>query len=98
MIVSRIVPGFQVADLESAFIASLVVGFLNATLGALLKFITFPLAILTFGIFILIINAAMLLFASQLVPGFDVQGWTPAFIGAAVLAVLGMIIRFMSKE
>jgi putative membrane protein len=98
LLVSRVVPGFFVTGLESAMIAALVIGFLNATLGFLLKLITFPIAIITFGVFLLVINAAMILFASHLVGGFTVYGWVPAFWGAAVLSVLGLIIRAFSKE
>jgi putative membrane protein len=99
MLVSRIVPGFYMnGGFQSALIAAVVIGFLNATLGAVLKFITFPLAIVSFGIFLLVINAAMILFASDLVGGFYVAGWTPAFWGAAVLAVLSLIIRFVVKD
>jgi putative membrane protein len=87
-----------VTGLQAALVAALVIGFLNATLGFLLKLITFPLAILTFGVFLLVINAAMILFASHLVGGFYVYGWTPAFWGAAVLSILGLIIRAFAKE
>ncbi len=82
----------------AALIAAVVIGFLNATLGFALKVITFPLAILTFGLFLLVINAAMILVASRLVVGFDVDGWTPAFWGAVVLALLSMVIRAFAKD
>ena len=98
MIVSKIVPGFYVTNLSSAFIAALVIGFLNAILGFPLKLITFPLTILTFGVFLLVINAAMILLASKVVGGFDVYGWGPAFWGAAVLAVISLLIRAFSSE
>lgn len=98
MITSRIVPGFYVTGLESAMIAALVIGLLNATLGFLLKLITFPFAILTFGVFLLFINAGMILLASHMVDGFYVYGIAPAFWAAAVLSVLSMIIRFVMKD
>lgn len=99
LVVARVVPGFYVnGGLMAALIAALVIGLLNATLGAVLKVITFPLAILSFGIFLLVINAAMILLASDLVGGFYVAGWAPAFWGAVVLSVLSMIIRFLSRE
>lgn len=98
MLVARIVPGFFITGLQSAMIAAVVIGLLNATLGFFLKVITFPLAVLTFGVFLLFINAGMILLASRMVGGFYVYGWTPAFWGAAVLAVLSMIIRVFSKE
>jgi putative membrane protein len=98
MIVSKIVPGFFVTSMQSAMIAAVVIGFLNATLGFLLKLITFPLTIITFGVFLLVINAAMILMASHVVGGFTVYGWGPAFWGAAVLALISLLIRFFSTD
>lgn len=98
LIVSRIVPGFHVSGLIPALIASVIIGLLNATVGLFLKVVTFPLSILTLGIFLLVINALMILLASALVPGFRVQGFAPAFWGAIVLALLGMLIRAVMKN
>jgi putative membrane protein len=97
MIVSRLVPGFVVAGLLPALIASLIIGFFNATIGLLLKIITFPLSILTLGIFLLVINGLMILLASKVAPGFHVSGFVPAFWGAIVLALLNMLIRHLMK-
>jgi putative membrane protein len=98
MAVSKIVPGFYVAGLWPALIASLVIGLLNATLGLLLKIVTFPISILTFGLFLLVINGMMILLASHIVRGFRVQGFGPAFWGALVLALLGILIRAVMKD
>ena len=98
LIVSHLVPGFHVAGLVPALIAALVIGLLNATVGLFLKIITFPISILTLGIFLLVINGVMILVASHLVPGFRVYGFAPAFWGAVVLALLGMLIRAITKE
>ena len=93
LIVSRLVSGFEVTGIGPALIAALVIGLLNATVGLLLKIITFPISILTLGLFLLVINALIIRLAAPLVPGFHVTGWIPAFVGAAVLAILGMIFR-----
>ncbi len=98
LIVSKIVPGFYVRGLWPAMIAALVIGLLNATLGFFLKVITFPLSILTLGIFLLVINGLMILLASSVVKGFDVRGFFPAFWGATVLALLGMAIRWITRR
>jgi len=98
LIVSWIVPGFHVAGLWPALIASLVIGLLNATVGLFLKIITFPLTILTLGIFLLVINSLMILLAAHLVRGFTVHGFLPAFWGAVVLALLGVVIRSLTKN
>jgi putative membrane protein len=95
LVVARLVPGFHVAGLRAAMIAALVIGLVNATLGVFLKVITFPLSILTLGIFLLVINAMMLLFASHFVRGFVVQGFVPAFWGALLLSLLGMVTRWL---
>lgn len=98
LIVSQFVRGFEVRGLGPALVAALVIGLLNATLGLLLKIITFPLSILTFGLFLLVINALMILLASSVVRGFRVYGLVPAFLGAVVLAILGMVFRAITKE
>jgi putative membrane protein len=97
ILVSHLVPGFQVAGLVPALIAALVIGLLNATVGLFLKIITFPLSILTLGLFLLVINGVMILIASSFVPGFHVSGLGPAFWGALVLALLGMLIKAVTK-
>lgn len=98
ILVSKIVPGFSVLGFWPALIAALVIGLLNATVGFFLKIITFPLSILTLGIFLLVINGLMILLASAVVPGFRVNGFAPAFWGAVVLAILGMVIKAIVKD
>ena len=98
LIVSRLVPGFVVQGIGPALIAALVIGLLNATLGFLLKIITFPLTVLTLGLFLLVINGLMILVASGVVPGFKVYGMVPAFWGAVVLAILGVLFRYILKD
>ena len=97
LIVSYIVPGFELAGVGSALIASLVVGFLNATLGFLLKLLTLPLSILTLGIFFLVVNAIILLLASAFVPGFHIRGFWPAFLGAIVLMLVRVAFRLLTR-
>ena len=91
-VIAYFVPGFHIRNWASALVAVLVIGLLNATLGFLLKVLTFPLSILTLGLFLLIINAFMLILASRLVPGFHVDSFGSAFVGAAVLAVVHMLL------
>lgn len=99
-LVSEIVPGFMVASLGAALIAALVIGLVNATLGLVLKIVTFPLTVMTLGIFWLVINGLMLLVAAQLVPGFAISGFMAAFFGAIVLSLLNMVLKavFLDKE
>ncbi|HEY5057282.1 MAG TPA: phage holin family protein [Acidobacteriaceae bacterium] len=98
LIVAHVVPGFVVSGWGSALIAVIVIGLLNATFGLVLKVITLPLGILTFGIFFLVINAIVLKFASAVVPGFQVLTFGAAFLGALVLALLHMLFGFLAPK
>jgi len=95
LIVANLVRGFYVHGLKAALIAALVIGLLNATLGLILKVLTFPLTILTFGLFLLVINALVLMFASNFVSGFYVRGFVPAFWGALALSILNLAVRWV---
>lgn len=98
LIVSHFVSGFVVTSWVSALVAVIVIGLLNATFGLVLKVITLPIGILTFGIFFLVINALVLKFASGVVPGFRVETFTAAFIGALALALLHMLFGFLTPK
>jgi len=97
-IVSRTVSGFVVSDWLSAMIAVVVIGLFNATFGLLLKIITLPLGILSFGLLFLVINAFVLKFASEFVPGFQVQTFKAALLGALTLAVLHLLFGFLTPK
>jgi putative membrane protein len=97
-IVAHVVPGIYVKGPLAALIAALVIGFINATIGALLKIITFPLTLLTLGLFWLVINALMLKLASALLaPGFRVEGFVAAFVGAIVLSLVNMVLKWLVR-
>src|SRR5579871_3206938 len=93
-VVAQVVPGVHVSGATAALIAALVIGFINATIGALLKILTFPLTLLTLGLFWLVINALMLELASALLsPGFQVRGFWAAFIGAILLSLVNLLLK-----
>jgi len=98
IVTANFVPGFYVNDIRSAMLAAVVIGALNATIGAIMKVVTFPFAVLTFGLFLIVINASMILLASKMVTGLTVYGWVPACWAAAVLAILGMLIRSIMRD
>ena len=93
-IMSRVVPGVYVSGPVAALIAALVIGFINATIGLVLKILTFPLTLVTLGLFWLVINALMLELASALLaPGFQVRGFYAAFVGAIVLSLVNLVLK-----
>lgn len=97
LIVARVVPGFHVSGFGAALWAVIVIGFVNATLGLFLKLITLPLTVLTLGIFWFVINALMLELASVFVPGFRVTSFGAAFLGAIVLTLVNMLLKWLVR-
>lgn len=93
LVVARVVPGIAIAGIAAALLAAAVIGLVNATLGLVLKIVTFPLTIVTLGIFWFVINALMLELAAALVPGFYVRGFGAAFLGAIVLSLVNLLFR-----
>jgi putative membrane protein len=95
-IVAHVVPGISVSGPMAALIAALVIGFINATVGVLLKILTFPLTLITLGFFWFVINALMLKLASALLaPGFQVRGFLAAFLGAILLSLVNMMLKWL---
>ncbi len=94
-IVSRVVPGIYVSGPMAALIASAVIGLVNATIGVILKVLTFPLTILTLGLFWFVINALMLELAAAFVHGFYVQNFFAAFLGAIVLSIVSSLLQWL---
>lgn len=98
LIVAHFVSGFEVHGLGAALIAAVVFGFVNSTLGLILKIMTFPLTILSFGLFLIVINAIMLRFAASVSPGFVVRTWSAAFIGAFLLTIITTFLHWLIKD
>jgi putative membrane protein len=98
LIVSYVVPGFSVSGLGAALIAAVIFGFLNATLGLVLKILTFPFTILTFGLFWFVINAIILELTSAFVRGFFIRSFFSALIGAIVLTLVNMLLKALVGE
>jgi len=88
LIVTYVVPGFDVEDFSTALVAVLVIGLLNITLGLFLRFITWPFNWLTLGLVYLVVDAIIIYLASKLVSGFRIKSFFTAFLGALVLAVV----------
>ncbi|PYY01605.1 MAG: hypothetical protein DMG63_03015 [Acidobacteria bacterium] len=98
LIVSYVVHGFFVTGLGAALLGALIFGFLNATLGLVLKILTFPFTILTLGLFWFIINAIILEITSAIVPGFFIRSFFSALIGAILLTLVNMLLKAMVGE
>lgn len=97
MIVAHVIRGFEVTGFVTALIAAIVIGLVNATVGLFLKIVTFPLTLVSLGVFWFIINALMLKLAAAFVPGFTIQGFVPAFFGAIVLSLVNLFLKIASS-
>jgi putative membrane protein len=86
-----ITPGLKAKSFIAFIIAATVLGLINASIRPVLWLLTAPLSVLTFGLFVLVINALMIMLTAALVPGFEVKGFGSALLGAIIMAVIGII-------
>jgi putative membrane protein len=92
LLMASLVHGVQVQGWGSALIGAIVLGFVNAVVRPLMVLLTLPLTIVTFGLFLLVVNALMLWLMAALVPGIRVQGFGPALLGSLVLTLLNLAV------
>lgn len=92
MALPYVVPSIQVATLGTAFLAALVLGLINAVLRPILVLLTLPVTLLTLGLFIFVINAALFQLASLLIEGFVVGGFWSALLGSIVYSVISWVL------
>ena len=88
-----LIPGLEYRDGASLALAAFLLGLVNAFLRPVLFWLTLPLTVLTLGIFLLILNAAMLGLVGWMVPGFQVDGFFPAFFGAIVVGFVSLLLN-----
>ncbi len=88
-----IVKGVSVSGIMPLIIASLIIGFLNAVLKPVMLILTLPLNILTMGTFTFVINTIMILITSQIVRGFDVNGFWAAFVASLFMSFVGFVLN-----
>jgi len=88
---SHIVPGVEVRDVGTLLLAALVLGVVNAAIRPIAVVLTLPLTILTLGLFLLVINAAMVGFVAWLFDGFSVAGFWSALFASVVVSLTGWV-------
>lgn len=92
LLVAQVYVGVTVASFGTAMIAALVLGLLNTLVRPLLVLLTFPVTLVTLGLFLFVINAAMFWAAARLLDGFSVDGFGAALIGSIIYSLCGMVI------
>src|SRR5260221_11954822 len=97
IIAAYILPGVHVVNLWTALVVALVMGILNLFVKPLLVILTLPFTIITFGLFLLVINALLVLLASSIVPGFTVDGFWWALLFSLVVSLIKLALENMER-
>lgn len=92
LIVAGLVRGVRVAGWGAALLGALVLGLANAFVRPVMVLLTLPLTVLTFGLFLLVVNALVLWLVAGLVPGIRIRGFGAAFVGSLLLTVLNVVV------
>lgn len=91
LLVARFVPGIEVDGLYIAIVTAIILGLLNVIVRPILVVLTLPITIITLGLFIFVINAALFLFVASFVDGFAVSGFLSALLGSLLVSVVSAI-------
>jgi putative membrane protein len=98
LITGMLLPGVHVSGYGVAVLAGIILGLFNATIGLLLRILTFPLNVLTLGLMSFIISVFMVLLVGHVLSGFYVHGFINACFFAIVLAVFKMIFHTVKRN
>lgn len=93
-----IIPGVEVHGFLSAVIAGLLIALANATIGTILRILTFPVNILTLGLMSFIITVLMVLLVDKLMSGFNTTGFFAALVFAIVLSLIKMVFGSLNSD
>jgi len=95
---ARLVPGVSYDNLTSLLIAGVLLGIVNALVRPIVFILTLPITIVTLGLFLLVVNAAMIGLVAVLLKGFTVDGLVPGVLAAIVTGVVSWIGQMLIKE
>ena len=98
LITAYVLPGVHVDGILTAFILAVILGVINTFIRPVLVMLTLPLSIVTLGLFVLVINALLVMLASYIVPGFTVAGFWYAFLFGIVLAIVSYVLQIFERE
>ena len=95
---SYLLPGVHIDGVLTAILVAAVLAFLNAIIKPVLVFLTIPITLLSFGLFLLVINAVMILIAANLVPGFQVNNFWWALVFSMMLSLVTAIFESLARR
>jgi putative membrane protein len=88
VVAGSVINGIRIESLEMGIIAACILGVVNAVIRPVVLILTLPINLLTLGLFTLVVNAAMLMLVSALVPGFVIESFRSAFFGALIISLI----------
>lgn len=97
LLTSQLLPGIEVTGIYPALIAALVLGVLNVIVKPILVILTLPITILTLGLFMFVINAALFMFAASFIDGFGVDSFVWALLGSLLVSVSSAVANKFIK-
>lgn len=92
VISAYLLPGIHIRDLLTALLVAIVLALLNGIIRPILIILTIPVTILSLGLFLLVINALMIILAGNLVPGFQVDGFWWALLFSVILSLVTSLL------
>lgn len=96
MISAGLLDGVEIKSFIKAIVVAIVLSILNATVGAFLKVLSFPLNVISFGLFTFVVNAFILKLTANLISGFEIRSFGRAFLLALILAIVnGVLFSFI---
>ena len=98
MFIAWVVPGISVANFLTAMLVAIIIALINVFIKPVLILVTLPINIVTLGLFTLIINALLFMFAGFIAPGFEVENFLSAFIGALLLSILSVGLNSIGPD
>jgi putative membrane protein len=98
ILLAKFLPGVALDGFTSAIIVAIVIALLNAILKPILVILTLPITIVTLGLFLLVINAGIILLADKFIDGFAVSSFWTALLFSILLSILQSILYSILKE
>ena len=95
LLVAYLYPGVHVQDFVTALVAALVLGLVNALIRPILVILTLPVTLLTLGLFLFVINAALFWLVAELVSGFTVTGFWAALVGSILYSLITLVTSWL---
>jgi putative membrane protein len=97
LVVAYIVPGFVIQDFTALLVSAVVIGIINTFLKPIIQILALPFTLVTFGLFALLVNVALLWFAAWIVPGLNIDTFLTAVVSSIILSLTSWFLGKISS-